>query len=129
MQALATVLDTAGALPLQLRMAVVALDCLTRCGGAAACEAALGWWAPPPAQGDGDDDGGGAGADETETLGNGHANPDEAMPDVSAPCPATAIRVFARLAPHALMWWSSDWSHSACHTLRTASASQRYGMA
>lgn len=45
-QALAAVLEGGGELPQQLRLAVVALDCLTRSGGAAACEAALGWWAP-----------------------------------------------------------------------------------
>lgn len=47
-QALTAVLEGNEALPAHVRLAVAALDCLTRCGGAAACEAALGWWAPEP---------------------------------------------------------------------------------
>ena len=45
-QALAAVLDRPGVGPLELHMALVCLDSLTRAAGVAGCEAALGWWIP-----------------------------------------------------------------------------------
>ena len=75
-QALTSVLENAGPLPLQLRLAVVALDSLTRCGGAVAFEAALGWWAPSlPQHTD-------AGLEHTGSQENGHDGTDTVMAEV-----------------------------------------------
>ena len=45
-QALGALLERPQAGPLELHMALVCLDGLTRAAGVAGCEAALGWWMP-----------------------------------------------------------------------------------
>ena len=45
-QALGAVLERPHVGPMELHMALVCLDGLTRAAGVAGCEAALGWWMP-----------------------------------------------------------------------------------
>ena len=69
-QALAAVLDSPEAMPLELRLALSALDGLTRGAGACGCEAVLGWWAPAMPEQDAADGEGGA----QSLLGTGEQN-------------------------------------------------------
>lgn len=51
-QALGALMERPQVGPMELHMALVCLDGLTRAAGVAGCEAALGWWMPSPEDAD-----------------------------------------------------------------------------
>ena len=139
-QALTAVLEGSGEWVQQLRLAVAALDCLTRCGGAAACEAALGWWAPTTSLESGEEAGreglapdGAAHPGEPYSLQNGHDNAPSITGQVRPRCrgalarlPSWLLLIWPSYCADALSWLAAwPWSRTSEVDLIGSTAARR----